>query len=232
MRIHCLQHVPFEDPGNIEVWAKDRGHGVCRTLLFQRESLPRFSDFDWLIIMGGPMNVYEEEKHPWLIEEKKFIAEAIARQKTLLGVCLGAQLIAAALGAKVYRNAHKEIGWYPVCLTPEGEKSGLWGPLSPRFIAFHWHGDTFDIPVGAIRTAGSEGCTNQAFEYDGRVVGWQFHLESTLGSIQRLIQNCGDELLGGRYIQKPGEMLAAEENLQGVRRRLEIFLDGLERGSG
>lgn len=232
MRIHSLQHVPFEDPGNIESWAKDRGHGVSRTLLFQREPLPPFGDFDWLIIMGGPMNVYEEEKYPWLIEEKKFITEAIAQKKVILGVCLGAQLIAAALGAKVYRNAHKEIGWYPVFLTPDGEKSRLWGSLSPRFIAFHWHGDTFDIPVGAIRTAGSEGCANQAFEYKGRVVGWQFHLESTVGSIQRLIQHCGDELVDGPYIQQPEEMLAPEENLREIRGRLESFLDGMERGSG
>ena len=232
MRIHSLQHVPFEDLGNIEVWAKDRGHGVSRTLLFRQEPLPRFSDFDWLIIMGGPMNVYEEEKYRWLTEEKKFIAGAIGRGKILLGVCLGAQLIADVLGARVYKNTHKEIGWHPVRLTPDGEESRLWGSLSARFIAFHWHGDTFDIPGGAVRTAGSEGCANQAFEYKGRVVGLQFHLESTMGSIQRLIQNCGNELVDGPYIQQPEEMLAPEENLREIRGRLESFLDGMERGTG
>jgi len=228
MRIHSLQHLPFEDLANIQVWARNRGHGVTRTLLCNGERLPQMSDFDWLVILGGPMNVYEEEKYPWLKEEKKFIAEAISRQKIVLGVCLGAQLIATVLGARVHRNLHKEIGWYPVSLTPEGEKSRLFKSLPHRFTAFHWHGDTFDIPKEAIRTAGSEACANQAFEYRGRVAGLQFHLESSMASIQRLIQNCGDEFVDGSYIQKPEEMLSQEENLRQIEKNLKIFLDGLE----
>ena len=114
MRIHSLEHEPFEGLANIEVWAKSRGYSISRTLLFNNEELPDISDFDWLVIMGGSMNIYEEEKYPWLREEKDFIAEAIAAKKIVLGVCLGSQLAADVLGGRVSRNKYKEIGWFPV----------------------------------------------------------------------------------------------------------------------
>ena len=232
MRLHSLQHVPFEDLAHIESWAQERSHSVSRTLLFNNEPFPEMSEFDWLVILGGPMNIYEEEEFPWLKREKKFIAEAIARQKVVLGICLGAQLVADVLGGKVFKNLHKEIGWYPVRLTPGARESSIFRLLPAEFVAFHWHGDTFSIPPGGIRIAESEGCPNQAFEYHGRVIGLQFHLESALESIQRLIRNCEGELVDGKYIQSAEEMLAQRGNLPGIKRIMTLLLDHWEKKFG
>ena len=107
MRIHYLQHVPFEDLANIEKWAENRGHEVSKTLLFSGDGLPKLDKFDWLIIMGGPMNIYEHSKYPWLIKEKKFIGDVINDGKVVLGICLGAQLMADVLGGRVFRNEYR-----------------------------------------------------------------------------------------------------------------------------
>jgi GMP synthase-like glutamine amidotransferase len=231
MRIHYLQHVPFEDLANIEAWAGSRGHKLSRTLLFAEEPLPEMDDFDWLIIMGGPMNIYEHEKYPWLVREKEFIARAIASDKTLLGICLGAQLMADVLGARIYRNEHSEIGWHPVRLTAAARASPVFGALPEEFTAFHWHGDTFEIPPGARAMAESAACKNQAF-LQGRAVGLQFHLESSADSIDHLIRNCADELKGGKYVQGPEELLAHLDRLPEMRNLMEHFLDNLERMLG
>jgi GMP synthase-like glutamine amidotransferase len=228
MRIHSLEHEPFEGLANIEVWAKKRGHSISRTLLFNNEELPNMSDFDWLVIMGGSMNIYEEEKYPWLKEEKNFIAEAIAYKKIVLGVCLGSQLIADVLGGRVIKNRFKEIGWFPVSLTREARNSSIFSTFPGKFTAFHWHGDTFKIPPGAARIAESEGCANQAFEY-GRVIGLQFHLEYSVESIDLMFKNCGDEIVDGKYIQKPDEIISQNNNVRELNRLLILLLDNIER---
>lgn len=228
MRIHSLEHEPFEGLANIEVWAKNRGHSISRTLLFNDEELPDMSDFDWLVIMGGSMNIYEEEKYPWLVPEKDFIAEAIAAGKMILGVCLGSQLAADVLGGRVSRSKYKEIGWYPVSLTGEARNSPVFGTLPGTFIGFHWHGDTFKIPPGAARTAQSEGCANQAFEY-GRVIGLQFHLEYSEKSINLMFRNCGDDIVDGKYIQKPDEIVSQIGNVHKMNQILNTLLDNIER---
>jgi GMP synthase-like glutamine amidotransferase len=231
MRLHYLQHVPFEDLAGIEDWAKGRGYEIYRTLLFDGQELPGMNEFDWLVIMGGPMNIYEEDKYPWLAREKGFIREAIAANKIVLGICLGAKLIAGVLGGKVRRNPHKEIGWHPVKLTPEGQNSRIFSVLPNSFIAFHWHGDTFEIPPHAHRAAESEGCTNQAFAL-GKAIGLQFHLESSMDSIDHLIKNCGDELVDGQYIQRPVEILSLVGRFQEINRLMALFLDNLEKELG
>lgn len=142
-------------------------------------------------------------------------------------VCLGAQLIADVMGARVYRHSHREIGWFPVKLTAEGEASPLFGELPREFTAFHWHGDTFDIPADAVRTAKSEGCVNQAFEYDGRVVGLQFHLELTAGSVQALVANCREEIVEGPYVQSEAGILSLRESSGGLNAVMDRLLDGL-----
>lgn len=227
MRLHYLQHVPFEDIANIGKWAEEKGHSVTRTLLFQEETLPQMDNFDWLIVMGGPMNIYQEKEYPWLIREKKFVEEAIRNGKLVLGVCLGAQLIAGVLGSTIRKNRHKEIGWFKVSLTPEATESPVFHSLPANFIAFHWHGDTFDIPPGCRRIAESEGCQNQAFEYEGRVIGLQFHLESSRESIKRLIENCADEIVEGKYIQTPAEMLRQEAYMRDINRTMNLLLDNM-----
>ncbi|CAG0971788.1 anthranilate synthase component II [Methanosarcinales archaeon] len=231
MRLHSLEHEPFEGLANIEVWAKNRGHSISRTLLFNNEELPDISDFDWLVIMGGSMNIYEEQKYPWLKEEKNFITEAIANKKIVLGICLGSQLIADVLGGKVSNNRYKEIGWFPVSLTREARNSSIFNTLPTTFTAFHWHGDTFRKPPGAVRIAQSEGCTNQAFEY-GRVIGLQFHLEYSVESINLMFQNCSDEIVDGKYIQKKDEIISNYNNVPETNLILNLLLDNIEREFG
>jgi GMP synthase-like glutamine amidotransferase len=231
MRIHTLEHEPFEGLANIEVWAKSRGHSISRTLLFNSEELPDITDFDWLVIMGGSMNIYEEEKYPWLRDEKNFIAQAIAGKKIVLGICLGAQLIADVLGGKVSRNKYTEIGWFPVTLTKKARTSPIFGSFPLRFTAIHWHGDTFEIPPGVLRIAQSEACVNQAFEY-GRTIGLQFHLEYSAKSIDLMFRNCSNDIVEGKYIQKPDEIISQINNVLETQKLLNILLDNMEKELG
>ena len=189
MKLHWLQHVPFEGLGIIEKWTETNGFEISCTRLFASEQLPEIETFDWLVVMGGPMGIYDYEDHPWLPEEKQFIKMAIDADKTVLGICLGAQLIADVLDAKVYPGPQKEIGWFPIQRTEGAPKI-----IPDELTAFHWHGDTFEIPDDAVRLASSEACKNQGFVYNDRVIALQFHLETTPESMEALIENCGDEL--------------------------------------
>lgn len=232
MRLHYLQHVPFEDMATIEAWAREKGHDISRTLLFEGETPPRLEEFDWLVILGGPMNIYEDEKYPWLTLEKSFIKRAIKEGKIVLGICLGAQLIADVLGGKVRRNELREIGWHSVSLTPEGSNSEIFGHLPEKFVALQWHGDTFDIPPGAAWMAKSDACAHQAFQH-GRAMGLQFHLEASMKSIDDLIKNCSDELEGGgEYVQKEEEILARVDVIPEMNKLMDRFLDEVERRYG
>jgi len=228
MRIHYLQHVPFEDAANIEVWARRQGHAIRATRLDRDESFPPLVAFDWLVIMGGPMNIYEHDRFPWLEREKKFIAESINAGKLVLGVCLGAQLVADVLGGQVTRNAQKEIGWFPVWLSSEARQSPIFQTLPQRFLAFHWHGDTFSIPPGARRMAESQACANQAFQYGDRVIGLQFHLDYSLASIEKMIAHCGDELVEAPFIQPSPDSLLNAAHVQAIEDLLYRFLDAME----
>ena len=233
MRLHYLQHVPFEDLANIAGWAQQRNFSLSRTRLDLDEPLPDPDSFDWLVIMGGPMNILDDHLHPWLAPEREFISRSIHSGKVVLGVCLGAQFIAHGLGGTVFRNPHREIGWFPVTLTEEAIRLPLFQGLEPRFEAFHWHGDTFSLPPGALRAAGSEACANQAFVYDqGRVVALQFHLESTPASVEALIAHCSGELTVGPYVQQPEEMLARPERFDRIRRIMERMLDAVHNRYG
>lgn len=230
MRAHSLQHVWFEDLANVEPWLRRNGHSVTKTQLWNLERLPTPDEFDWLIVMGGPMNIYEENKYNWLVSEKALIRSAIDHGKLVLGICLGAQLIADVLGGRVYKNEHKEIGWHSVKLTAEAKDSPVFKSLPPEFVAFHWHGDTFHLPPGCRQMAQSEGCQNQAFEFDnGRVIGLQFHLESSSASVNRLIQNCGEDLTDGRYVQKADEILSEQKNFKTIEQCMETFLKQMEK---
>jgi GMP synthase-like glutamine amidotransferase len=228
MRLHYLQHVPFEGLGEIRTWAEERGHQISSTRLYLGEKLPLAKEFHWLVILGGPMNVYEDDKYPWLADEKKFILDAIEAGKIVMGICLGAQLMADVLGGKVQRNEHPEIGWYNVVLTPEAIKSPLFRGFPAIINVFQWHGDTFDIPPGAVRLGVSKACPNQGFE-DGRAIGLQFHLEYSLESIQSLIQCCGEDLVEGKYVQRPEEMLLQADKIEAANGLLETLLDDMER---
>jgi GMP synthase-like glutamine amidotransferase len=228
MRIHYLQHVPFEDAANIAVWARDQGHAVTSTRLCEAEPLPALDSFDWLVIMGGPMNIYQHDAHPWLGPEKKFIERAIEHQKLVLGICLGAQLVADVLGGEVTQNSHKEIGWFHVSLTDQGCRAPLLKGFPQRFQAFHWHGDTFSIPSGAERLAESEACANQAFQYAGRVLGLQFHLDYSVESIEKMLRHCGHELSDGPYVQSAETIRASYHCVPAIGRLLDQWLENLQ----
>ena len=225
MRLHYLQHVPFEDLANIGLWAANRGHEVRGTRLYRGDAFPDLDSLDLLVILGGPMNVDDYQKYPWLLHERQFIYEAVGRGTSVLGVCLGGQLLARALGAQVVRNPHIEIGWFPVSLTEEGHNSRYFREFPHEFIAFHWHGDTFDIPEGARRLAGSVACSNQAFQYGGNVLGIQFHLEYTNDSIRRMIDQCGAELVDGPHIQGTLCMVDQLDAIHRMQGRLFQVLD-------
>ena len=228
MRLHCLQHVPYEDMANIAVWAKEKGHTVTKTLLFKGEDLPLLGSFDWLVIMGGSMGANDVAQYPWLAREKKFIRQAVASGKIVLGICLGAQLISDALGGKVTKNPQQEIGWYPVTLTAEAESSPIFKAMPLKFLAFHWHGDTFSIPPhGGRKLAYSDACENQAFEI-GRAIGLQFHLEFSKESIENLIKHCGSELVSGPHVQDTTALRTGMNNLSETNRLMYLLLDTME----
>ena len=227
MRIHCLQHVEFEGPGSIQPWAAAQGHALTFTRFFAGEQLPALAAFDWLIVMGGPMNVYEEREYAWLADEKKFIRSAVDAQKTVLGICLGAQLLAVVLGAEVTKNAHTEIGWFPVQWTAEARATRLLGFLPDHSDVFHWHGDTFAMPPGAIKIAFSEACGNQGFLLGERVLGLQFHLEVTHASAKELVKHCGRELVKGNYIQEAAALTMNELRFEALNQTMAQILNGL-----
>lgn len=212
MNICILQHVPFEGAGTILPYFEGKGHQVEMIHCYQTHELPSVDCFDLLIIMGGPMSVHDINKHPYLIEVKRLIVHSIEQNKWLLGVCLGAQLVAEALGAGVKPNHAKEIGWYPVQQTSAASESWLADLLPCEFTCLHWHGDTFDIPEGAVHVARSHVCENQAFVWNERVIGLQFHLEFTPESTRNLIDRSQHELAErnedkGRWIQTEGQIL-------------------------
>jgi len=226
MKIHYLQHVPFEGLAHIETWLQSKNMIPSRTALYQNEALPDQGDFECLIIMGGPMGVQDEKKYPWIKEEKIFIEQSIRNQKTVIGICLGAQLIADVLGARVYRNSFKEIGWFPVRKRKESKGTIMDALLQNEFHAFHWHGDTFDIPRGADHFAESEACPNQGFIYERHVVALQFHFESTKDSIEQLILNCGHELNEkAAYIQDAGKIRKAFHYIPDCNRLMDRLLE-------
>lgn len=229
MRIHVVQHVPFEDEAHIGAWAESEGFPVTRSALYRGDPLPGMEEIDLLAVMGGPMGVYDEKEFPWLVDEKRCIAAAIEAGKKVIGICLGAQLIAAVLGARVRANAHREIGWFPVV------KAAGCGDVSPAdlfpdsFMAFHWHGDTFELPAGARRWAGSGACPAQAFSLGVRVMAFQFHLESTARSIENLIKHCRDDLTGGPWVQDEVTIRGTKELINKAHALMENVLDRLRR---
>ncbi len=208
MHIHYLQHVPFEDLGSMASYFDRQGHRLSATHLYQNQPLPTPDAFDWLIIMGGPMGVGDEKQFDWMIKEKVLIKESIDAGKIVLGICLGAQLIAEALNAKVYPNALREIGWFPVFDTGQAHGTLLEDVIPEGLEVFHWHGDTFDNPGGSVALAASEACRNQGFVFDDRIVGLQFHLETTPTSAKALLDNCRHELDGSRFVQSEAHILS------------------------
>jgi GMP synthase-like glutamine amidotransferase len=198
MNVHVLQHVPFEGVGSMVSWLAAHNATISYTKFYESSTLPEASYPDLVIAMGGPMSVNDEDELPWLIAEKQFLREIIERGVPVVGICLGAQLIASALGARIYPNPRKEIGWFEIEATAANRDVYQ---FPPRATVFHWHGETFDLPEGAIWLARSAACINQAFQVGTNVIGLQFHLETTTETADAIIHHCRDELVEGEYVQ-------------------------------
>jgi len=183
------QHVPYEPLGTLNPLLKREGYRI-RYVNFGRhpDARPNIDGYNGLVVLGGPMNVDESDRYPHLELEADLIRAAIDRELPVLGICLGAQLIAKALGADVRRNHEKEIGWYPLCTTEQAKDDPVFSHFEITEQVFQWHGDTFDIPEGAVHLAATDSCENQAFRYGDNVYGLQFHLECDEPMIDRWLQ--------------------------------------------
>lgn len=198
-RLLVFQHVAAEPLGTLDPLIRARGHRI-RFVNFEREpdAQPNVDRYRGLVVLGGPMNVADQGSRPHLRTELRAIERMLAQGKPVLGICLGAQLLAHVLGARVHRQATPEIGWYPLQLTPHGLQDPVLSPLGARAPVFQWHGCRFDVPEGATHLARSDGCEQQAFRWGDNAYGFQFHLEMDQALVERWLANPAyrDELAG------------------------------------
>jgi GMP synthase (glutamine-hydrolysing) len=227
VKVHIFQHVPFEAPGSIETWARRANHEVGTTRFYAGDSIPTLDQVDLLVVMGGPMSVRDVDRSPWLTPEKGFVKAAVDGGKRVLGVCLGAQILAEVLGAEITRSPEKEIGWFPIWRVAEAGDSAVARALPHGEPVFHWHGETFGLPAGARRLARSEACENQAFLYGERVLGLQFHMEVAERGIRLMIEHSGDEIVPAPRVQTAGDMLGEVARTVEMNARMDQILDAL-----
>ncbi|HUX84773.1 MAG TPA: gamma-glutamyl-gamma-aminobutyrate hydrolase family protein [Chitinophagaceae bacterium] len=227
LKITCIEHAPFEGPGCMLNWAAP--HRLSRIRIWEGEDPGDLRDTDLLLLMGGPMGAYEDSGYPWLAREKQWIREMVERGQKVLGICLGAQLIAAALGGKVYPGAQKEIGWFPVFPAPgPAGPSALSEFFSTRPTVFHWHGDTFDLPPGAVHHVQSGACFQQLFSVGKTVIGIQFHPEITVADIGEMVRHGAVELekeKDGPWVQGPESLVAGAIHAPAANQFLTRLLD-------
>jgi GMP synthase-like glutamine amidotransferase len=231
MHILLLQHDPLDGPGALTDWASERGHSVAICLICQGEPLPPIDSFDLLVILGGPMGAYEEEKYPWLAAEKEYLRQAVAAGKKILGLCLGCQLLADALGGKAFRHTCKEFGWQPIAPLPAGS---IWFGTTGLFKAFQWHGDTYSLPPGAVQLARNGAAEQQAFLLTGPagnpVIGLQFHLEWTESMAREALAEPGVAPPPSPSVQTPEEILSDLSLFDTARSRFFALMDRLAAG--
>lgn len=224
-RALSLEHVAFENSANLGKRLRFDDYFIEPCRLFEGAKPSEPSAYDVILIMGGPMNIYEYEKYPWLKEEKLFIEKALNSNAKIIGTCLGAQLTADVLGAKTKKNPEKEIGWFDVKLNPKLLNDAAFGQFGGLLEAFHWHGDTFDIPAGALPLGSSEACDNQGFLYESNVLCTQFHLDYAFHSLEMMIEHCPHEIEeGGKFVQSPEEILNPHK-VNMLEKHLNLLLD-------
>lgn len=227
MKFEIIQHVSFEGPGEIETWLKQNKHSYNIRRMDLWDSLPPVESFDSLIVMGGPMGASDDSIYPWMSLEKQLIRDAIQSNKKVMGICLGSQLIASVLGAKVFRNSEKEIGWHSVNLESGTFSKELNCNIDSDATVFHWHGDAFGLPEGAKRLANSEATLNQGFLYKNHVLALLFHLEMNAVIIEGLLKHGADDLTDGLFVQTAKEIKAGiAANTPQTQKLLFSILDG------
>ncbi len=217
MNISVLQHADFEGPGEIAAWAGQRGHAVTVHHLYRGDALPPLDALDLLVVMGGEMNIYQYRDWPWLKPESAFIKSALENGKRVVGICLGAQLIADALGVQVVQNPEIELGWFPVAWTKEGRAAFPELPVISTVL--HWHGDTFGLPANATRLAANAGCPEQGFFIENKCLALQFHMEVDPSLVKQYVKSQG-VWPEGIYVQKPEAILSDAESHCNLNRRL------------
>jgi len=206
MHIHYFQHDHFEDLGYIGDWAANHNFTTSVTRFDLNQELPLLSEFDWLIVLGGKMSVNDSDKYPWITKEIEFIRKSIDSGKIVIGICLGSQLLAKALGARVYKNNEPEMGFWPVKFSDQASNDKVFRYFPSELDVLHVHFDTFTLPDGAINMANSIVTPCQAFRWGKNVFAFQFHFEVTPANVGRFVREVTPELIEGKYSQKPDEI--------------------------
>ncbi len=212
MRIHCLLQTEEPACGFFPEWAVGHGHVWECTVVPRADELPKASELDCLVVLGGPMSVWQDQRYPWLSKQKRYLEKLIAAGKPVLGICLGAQLVADVLGARAYRGRHNEVGWFTVESTPESRDTWLGNTVPSRFETFLWHTDTYDLPEGAVRIARSRGFENQGFIWN-QVLALQFHLEVTPAWVRMLVNRDAEQLVEAPFSQSAETVLGRPESV-------------------
>jgi len=207
MNALALKHISLEGPAMLGEFLKSRVWQI-REVNLDKGELPDNGSYDLVIVLGGPMGVYEEQKYPFLKFETDYIKDLIKKDVPIVGICLGAQLIAKALGARVARNKSVEIGWYKIFLTEEGLIDKIFHDIPEKFDVFHWHGDTFELPESAALLASSELCKNQVVRFKNNVYGFQCHFELDDASIRNWMVGYEDEINALKTIIDPAKILS------------------------
>lgn len=222
-----LQHAPFEGPARLGPLLRDRGYAVEVVPVFEGGPLPDLRTADLVVATGGPMSVNDEDDLAWIAPEKRALREAIGARVPTLGICLGAQLIASSLGAAVRSNDEREVGWFGVhAVRAEPLAEAVAAPAR----VLHWHGERWDVPVGARLLASSEACETQAFAIDDHVLGLQFHLEMDRDAAAALVEHCPDDLAPGAFVQSAGDILGADADFEAAATTLPRVIDHWMKG--
>ncbi|MBX3042274.1 MAG: type 1 glutamine amidotransferase [Candidatus Kapabacteria bacterium] len=225
LNIHYYQHVNYEGLAHIQKWCDTRGYNLTRTNFKSEEPIPNPDLYDVLIVLGGPMSVHDESKYPWLIKEKKSIDRALNDGRKVIGICLGAQLLAEVLGSEVKQSKEKEVGWLNIKMSDEYKNHQHFDTFPKEFQTFHWHGEEFTLPHNSIRIASSDTCENQIFLYGDIAAGFQCHPEQTEYSISRMLDRAGDYLKPGKYVQTREEIIREIHHAHLNNNLLSDFLD-------
>jgi GMP synthase-like glutamine amidotransferase len=233
MKLLVLQHDDYDDAGSIIEWALSHNHSLTTVVLTKGEELPVSLDFDILFIMGGTMNVYEEDRFPWLAKEKSFIKKVVDSGKTVAGFCLGGQLLAVVLGGEVTRNRETEAGWRIVKFNKTAREHPVLSVFGENAVIFQWHSDTFSVlPENALLIASNDACSHQGFIYGNNVYAFQFHLELThqiTYYFARELEKSGEQ---GVYVQSGDEIRKQYRNIAANNTLMFAFLDRIAEDIG